>query len=127
VASTALSATTPAAPADEAVLADSVSLALLMVLDTLSPAERLAFVLHDMFDLPFEQIAALAGRPPAAARQLASRARRRVRGAQASGINADRVAQRRVVQAFFAAARNGDLGALVAVLDPAHSTWPGAC
>jgi RNA polymerase sigma factor (sigma-70 family) len=105
-------------PADEAVLADSVSLALLVVLDTLAPAERLAFVLHDMFDLPFEQIAALVDRSPAAARQLASRARRRVRGAKVPDAASDRPAQRRVVQAFFAAARSGDLGALVAVLDP---------
>ena len=105
-------------PADEAVLADSVSLALLVVLDTLTPAERLAFVLHDLFDLPFEQIAALVDRSPAAARQLASRARRRVRGAPAPDVNPDPAAQRRVVQAFFAAARSGDLGALVDVLDP---------
>ena len=105
-------------PADEAVLADSVSLALLVVLDLLAPAERLAFVLHDMFDLPFEQIAALVDRSPAAARQLASRARRRVRGAHSPDGDVDPAAQRRVVQAFFAAARSGDLGALVAVLDP---------
>jgi RNA polymerase sigma factor (sigma-70 family) len=105
-------------PADEAVLADSVSLALLVVLDRLAPAERLAFVLHDMFDLPFEQIAALVDRSPAAARQLASRARRRVRGAHSPDGNVDPAAQRRVVQAFFSAARSGDLGALVAVLDP---------
>ena len=105
-------------PADEAVLADSVSLALLVVLDTLAPAERLAFVLHDMFELPFEQIALLVDRSPAAARQLASRARRRVRGVQAPDAPSDPAAQRRVVQAFFAAARSGDLGALVAVLDP---------
>jgi RNA polymerase sigma factor (sigma-70 family) len=105
-------------PADEAVLADSVSLALLVVLDTLAPAERLAFVLHDLFDLPFEQIAALVDRSPAAARQLASRARRRVRGAQVPDAASDRPGQRRVVEAFFAAARSGDLGALVAVLDP---------
>ena len=105
-------------PADEAVLADSVSLALLVVLDTLAPAERLAFVLHDLFDLPFEQIAALVDRSPAAARQLASRARRRVRGAQVPDAASDRPGQRRVVRAFFAAARSGDLEALVAVLDP---------
>jgi RNA polymerase sigma-70 factor (ECF subfamily) len=103
-------------PADEAVLADSVSLALLVVLDALAPAERLAFVLHDLFDLPFEQIAAVVDRSPAAARQLASRARRRVRGAPVP--DADPVTQRRVVRAFFAAARSGDLAALVAVLDP---------
>ena len=105
-------------PADEAVLADSVSLALLVVLDLLAPAERLAFVLHDMFDLPFEQIGALIDRSPAAARQLASRARRRVRDAPSPDGKVDPAAQRRVVQAFFAAARSGDLGALVAVLDP---------
>jgi len=105
-------------PADEAVLADSVSLALLVVLDTLAPAERLAFVLHDLFDLPFDQIAALVDRSPAAARQLASRARRRVRGAQAPEAEVDPAARRRVVLAFFAAARDGDLAALVAVLDP---------
>ena len=105
-------------PADEAVLADSVSLALLVVLDTLAPAERVAFVLHDLFDLPFEQIAALVDRSPAAARQLASRARRRVRGAPAPDADADPAAARRVVQAFFGAARGGDLGALIAVLDP---------
>jgi RNA polymerase sigma-70 factor, ECF subfamily len=91
-------------PADEAVLADSVSLALLVVLDMLTPAERLAFVRHDLFDMPFEQIAALVDRSPAAARQLASRARRRVRGAQAPDVNSDPAAQRRVIQAFFAAA-----------------------
>jgi RNA polymerase sigma factor (sigma-70 family) len=105
-------------PADEAVLADSVSLALLVVLDTLAPAERLAFVLHDLFDLPFERIAALVDRSPAAARQLASRARRRVRGAQPPDAASNPAAQRLVVRAFFAAARSGDLGALVAVLDP---------
>ena len=105
-------------PADEAVLADSVSLALLVVLDTLTPAERLAFVLHDLFDLPFEQIAALVDRSPAAARQLASRARRRVRGARVPDAASDPADQRRVVQAFFAAAHSGDLAALVAVLDP---------
>jgi hypothetical protein len=82
------------------------------------PAERLAFVLHDLFDLPFEQIADLVDRSPAAARQLASRARRRVRGAKVPDAASDRPAQRRVVQAFFAAARSGDLGALVVVLDP---------
>jgi RNA polymerase sigma-70 factor (ECF subfamily) len=107
-----------AGPGDEAVLADSVSLALLVVLDTLTPAERLAFVLHDLFDLPFEQIAALVDRSPAAARQLASRARRRVRGARAAGAHPDPAAQRRVVDAFFAAARGGDLAELIAVLDP---------
>ena len=103
-------------PEQEALLADSVGLALLVVLDTLSPAERLAFVLHDMFDLPFEDIAGLAGRTPAAVRQLASRARRRVKGA---GVpDPDLARQRQVVDAFFAAARGGDFDALVAVLDP---------
>jgi RNA polymerase sigma-70 factor (ECF subfamily) len=99
-------------------LADSVSLALLVVLDTLSPAERLAFVLHDMFDLPFEDIAGLAGRTPAAVRQLASRARRRVKGAGVPDPDPDLGRQREVVDAFFAAARGGDFDALVAVLDP---------
>jgi RNA polymerase sigma-70 factor (ECF subfamily) len=103
-------------PEHEAVLADTVGLAMLVVLDTLSPAERLAFVLHDMFDLPFEEIAGIAGRTPAAARQLASRARRRVRGAPVP--DADTSRQRAVVNAFFAAARGGDFGGLVAVLDP---------
>ena len=111
-------ASLPADPEDEAVLADSVGLALLVVLDTLSPAERLAFVLHDMFDLPFEDIAGLAGRTPAAVRQLASRARRRVRGAGVPDPDPDLARQREVVDAFFAAARGGDFDALVAVLDP---------
>jgi RNA polymerase sigma factor (sigma-70 family) len=105
-------------PEDEAVLADSVGLALLVVLDTLSPAERLAFVLHDMFDLPFEEIAPMVGRSPTAARQLASRARRRVRGAEVRPQGADVARQRQVVDAFFAAARDGDFDALLAVLDP---------
>jgi RNA polymerase sigma-70 factor (ECF subfamily) len=105
-------------PEQEALLADSVGLALLVVLDTLSPAERLAFVLHDMFDLPFEDIAGLAGRTPAAARQLASRARRRVKGAGVPDPDPDLARQREVVDAFFAAARGGDFDALVAVLDP---------
>jgi RNA polymerase sigma factor (sigma-70 family) len=104
-------------PEEEALLADSVGLALLVVLDTLAPDERLAFVLHDMFDLPFETIAPMVGRSPAAARQLASRARRRVRGA-ALPTDPDLDRQREVVDAFFAAARGGDFGALVAVLDP---------
>jgi RNA polymerase sigma factor (sigma-70 family) len=104
-------------PEQQALLADSVGLALLVVLETLSPTERLAFVLHDMFGVPFEEIAGLIDRSPAAARQLASRARRRVRG-QAPGPDADLSRQREVVDAFFAAARDGDLGALVAVLDP---------
>src|SRR5213078_4412166 len=99
----------------EALLADSVGLALLVVLDTLGPAERLAFVLHDMFGVPFDEIAGMVDRSPAAARQLASRARRRVQGA-APVPDADLAAQRRVVDAFFAAARDGDFDALVAVL-----------
>jgi RNA polymerase sigma factor (sigma-70 family) len=105
-------------PEEEALLADSVGLALLVVLDTLTPAERLAFVLHDMFELPFEEIAPMAGRTPAAARQLASRARRRVKGAGVPAPDPDVARQREVVDAFFAAARGGDFDALVAVLDP---------
>jgi RNA polymerase sigma-70 factor (ECF subfamily) len=104
-------------PEHEALLADSVGLALLVVLETLAPAERLAFVLHDMFGVPFDEIAGLVDRSPAAARQLASRARRRVQGA-APVPDADLAAQRRVVDAFFAAARDGDFEGLVAVLDP---------
>jgi RNA polymerase sigma factor (sigma-70 family) len=103
-------------PEDEAVLADSVGLALLVVLDALSPAERLAFVLHDMFDLPFDDIAAILDRSPAATRQLASRARRRVRGTQAPP--ADRAVQQRIVEAYLAAARGGDFAALVRLLAP---------
>jgi RNA polymerase sigma factor (sigma-70 family) len=105
-------------PEDEALLADSVGLALLVVLETLAPAERLAFVLHDMFDLPFDEIAPMVGRSPATARQLASRARRRVRGAEVQAPDPDIGRQREVVDAFYAAARHGDLDALVAVLDP---------
>jgi RNA polymerase sigma factor (sigma-70 family) len=105
-------------PEDEALLADSVGLALQVVLETLAPAERLAFVLHDMFDLPFDEIAPMVGRSPATARQLASRARRRVRGADARTPDPDLARQRAVVDAFFAAAHHGDLDALVAVLDP---------
>jgi len=104
-------------PEDEAVLADSVGLALLVVLDTLTPAERLAFVLHDMFRVPFDEIAPIAGASPVAARQLASRARRRVRDA-APAPDTDLPRQRAVVDAFFAAAREGDFDALLAVLDP---------
>jgi RNA polymerase sigma factor (sigma-70 family) len=104
-------------PEHEALLADSVGLALLVVLDTLTPAERLAFVLHDMFAVPFDQIAPIVGSSPAAARQLASRARRRVQQA-APTPDADLTRQRAVVDAFFAASRNGDFAALVAVLDP---------
>ena len=105
-------------PEEEALLADSVGLALLVVLDTLSPAERLAFVLHDMFELPFEEIAPMVGRTPAAARQLASRARRRVKGAELPAPDPDLARQRDVVDAFFLAARSGDFDALVALLDP---------
>jgi RNA polymerase sigma-70 factor (ECF subfamily) len=105
-------------PEDEALLADSVGLALQVVLETLTPAERLAFVLHDMFDLPFDEIAPIVGRSPATARQLASRARRRVRGADAQAPDPDLGRQREVVDAFYAAARHGDLAGLVAVLDP---------
>jgi RNA polymerase sigma factor (sigma-70 family) len=105
-------------PEEEALLADSVGLALLVVLDTLSPAERLAFVLHDMFELPFEEIAPMVGRSPVAARQLASRARRRVKGAEIPAPDPDLARQRDVVDAFFRAARGGDFDALVALLDP---------
>jgi RNA polymerase sigma-70 factor (ECF subfamily) len=104
-------------PEYEALLADSVGLALLVVLDTLTPAERLAFVLHDMFAVPFDEIAAIVDRSPAAARQLANRARRRVQGATPEP-DTDLTRQREVVSAFFAAAREGDFEALVAVLDP---------
>ncbi|SCG46100.1 RNA polymerase sigma factor SigJ [Micromonospora inositola] len=104
-------------PEREAVLADSVGLALLVVLETLTPAERLAFVLHDMFAVPFEEIAPMIERTPTAARQLASRARRRVRG-QAPEPDPDASRQREVVSAFFAAAHDGDFDALVAVLHP---------
>jgi RNA polymerase sigma-70 factor (ECF subfamily) len=104
-------------PEHEALLADSVGLALLVVLETLAPAERLAFVLHDMFAVPFDEIAPLVERSPAAARQLASRARRRVRGA-APVPDPDLNRQREVVDAYFAATRDGDFDALVAVLDP---------
>ena len=104
-------------PEDEAVLADSVGLALLVVLDTLTPAERLAFVLHDMFAMPFEEVATVLGRSPEATRQLASRARRRVRGAASPDRAADLARQREVATAFLTAARGGDLSALVALLD----------
>jgi RNA polymerase sigma-70 factor, ECF subfamily len=104
-------------PADEAVLADSVGLALLVVLDTLTPAERLAFVLHDMFGVTFDEIAAILDRSEAATRQLASRARRRVRGATPR-TDPDLREQRRVVDAFLAAARAGDFEGLIQVLDP---------
>lgn len=105
-------------PEDEAVLADSVGLALLVVLDTLSPAERLAFVLHDMFKLPFEEIAPMVDRSPEAARQLASRARRRVKGADVRTSEADLTRRRQAVDAFFQAARGGDLDSLLQLLDP---------
>jgi RNA polymerase sigma factor (sigma-70 family) len=104
-------------PEHEALLADSVGLALLVVLETLTPPERLAFVLHDMFGVPFDEIAPLVERTPAAARQLASRARRQVRGTVPEG-DADPAQQREVVDAFLAAARDGDFEGLVAVLDP---------
>jgi RNA polymerase sigma-70 factor (ECF subfamily) len=104
-------------PEYEALLADSVGLALLVVLDSLTPAERLAFVLHDMFAVPFDEIGPIVGTTPGAARQLASRARRRVRGA-APVEDADLPHQRELVEAFLAASREGDFAALVAVLDP---------
>jgi len=104
-------------PENEAVLADSVGLALLVVLDTLTPAERLAFVLHDMFAMPFTEVADVLGRTPDAARQLASRARRRVRGAPSPDHAADISRQREVAAAFLAASRGGDMSALVALLD----------
>src|ERR671937_147499 len=104
-------------PEHEALLADSVGLALLVVLETLTPAERLAYVLHDMFSVPFDEIAAMLDRSPESARQLASRGRRRIRSADASP-DADPAAQREVLEAFLAAGRDGDFDALVAVLDP---------
>src|SRR2546428_10357383 len=104
-------------PEHQAVLADSVGLALLVVLETLAPAERVAFVLHDLFDLPFDEIAPIVGRSPTAARQLASRARRRVQGA-ATVPDGDLTRQREVVDAFLAASRGGDFDALLALLDP---------
>ena len=104
-------------PEHEALLADSVGLALLVVLETLSPPERLAFVLHDIFAVPFDEIAPIVDRSPEAARQLASRARRRVR-AERTLPDADLEAQREVVDAFLAAARDGDFDRLVAMLDP---------
>jgi len=104
-------------PEQEALLADSVGLALLVILETLAPAERLAFVLHDMFAVPFDEIAAIVGRSPTAARQLASRARRRVQGATTVS-EVDRTRQREVVEAYLAASRGGDFDGLLAVLDP---------
>ncbi len=105
-------------PEEHALLADSVGLALLVVLDTLSPAERLAFVLHDIFAVPFDQIGPILGRSPAAAKQLASRARHRLRGANTPAV-ADPARQREVVDAFLAASRGDDFEGLLAVLDPA--------
>jgi len=105
-------------PEEEALLADSVGLALEVVSDTLAPAERLAFVLHDMFDLPFDEIGLMVGRTPQATRQLATRARRRIKGAEISEPKRDLVRQQAVVDAFFAAGRAGDFDALVAVLHP---------
>ncbi|EIV92134.1 sigma-70 family RNA polymerase sigma factor [Frankia sp. QA3] len=104
-------------PAQQVLIADAVGLALLVVLETLGPAERLAFVLHDMFAVPFDDIAPIVGRSPAATRQLASRARRRVQGAP-TAPDVDLARQRAVVDAFLAAARGGDFDALLAVLDP---------
>jgi RNA polymerase sigma-70 factor (ECF subfamily) len=115
----AASHTDRADPEQQAVLADSVGLALLVVLDTLGPAERLAFVLHDMFGVPFEDIASILGRSTAAAKQLASRARRRVRGAAPDeDVETDVTRQRAVVDAFLAASRGGDFDALLALLAP---------
>jgi RNA polymerase sigma factor (sigma-70 family) len=105
-------------PEHESLLADSVGLALLVVLETLAPAERLAFVLHDMFAVPFDEIAPIVGRSSTAARQLASRARRRVRGVATVSADADLTRQREVVDAFLAASRSGDFDALLAMLDP---------
>ncbi|HVA05853.1 MAG TPA: sigma-70 family RNA polymerase sigma factor [Acidimicrobiales bacterium] len=105
-------------PEKEALLADSVGLALQIVLDTLAPAERLAFVLHDMFELPFEEIAPMVDRTPEATRQLASRARRRIQGAEVSAPERDVARQRLVVDAFFTAARAGEFDALVSLLHP---------
>jgi RNA polymerase sigma factor (sigma-70 family) len=114
-----ISLDTGSQPEEQAVLADSVSVALLVVLDALQPEERLAFVLHDVFNLPFDEIALMVERTPAATRQLASRARRRVRIARLDGTDQDQRRQREVVDAFFAATRAGDLARLVALLDPA--------
>jgi len=108
----------PPGPEEEAELAESVGFALLVVLDTLTPAERVAFVLHDLFDLPFDEIAPLVRRSPAATRQLASRARRRVKGVDVPTSDGDLAGRRAVVDAFFDAARRGDLDAIVAVLHP---------
>jgi len=107
----------PDATEQEAQLADSIGLALLVVLQTLAPAERIAFVLHDMFDVPFDEVAPIVGRTPAAARQLASRARRRVQGADRAA-EADVSGHKKIVDAFLAASRGGDFEALLALLDP---------
>jgi RNA polymerase sigma factor (sigma-70 family) len=107
----------PGSPEDEALVADSVGAALLVVLDTLNPAERLAFVLHDTFGVPFDEIGAIVGRSPDAAKMLASRARQKVRGSDPI-VDADPARQRAVVNAFLAASRNGDFDRLVALLDP---------
>jgi RNA polymerase sigma factor (sigma-70 family) len=123
----AVTGTRGSSPEQEALLADSVGLALLVVLDRLTPAERLAFVLHDMFDVPFEEIAPIVGRSAEAARQLASRARRRVRGG--GSPDPDVIRQREVVEAFLAALRAGDFEGLLAVLDPdlvVRADMPGA-
>jgi RNA polymerase sigma-70 factor (ECF subfamily) len=114
---TAATGVSGSTPEQEALLADSVGLALLVVLDRLTPAERLAFVLHDMFAMPFEEIAPIVGRSAEAARQLASRARRRVRGG-AAAAEPDLVRQREIVEAFLTALRGGDFESLLAVLDP---------
>jgi RNA polymerase sigma factor (sigma-70 family) len=111
------SARATAEPEDEAVLADSVGVALLVVLDTLTPAERLAFVLHDMFAIPFTEVAGILGRSTQATRQLASRARRRIQGVPSPDRAADVARQREVAAAFLAATREGDFAALVALLD----------
>jgi RNA polymerase sigma-70 factor, ECF subfamily len=108
----------PADPEHEAMLAESVGLAMLAVLQHLAPAERVAFVLHDVFGVSFEEIAGIVGRSPVAARQLASRGRRRVQGASEDGRAADVARQRDIVEAFFKASRGGDFQALLAVLDP---------
>ncbi|HUA98509.1 MAG TPA: sigma-70 family RNA polymerase sigma factor [Terracidiphilus sp.] len=104
-------------PEQEAVMADSVGLAMLVVLETLGPSERVAFVLHDMFDVPFDEIASIVGKSPVAARQLASRARRRVQGASPSG-EADPARRQQIVDAFLAAARDHSFEGLLALLDP---------
>jgi RNA polymerase sigma factor (sigma-70 family) len=108
----------PAGPEDGAVRADEVSLALLVVLETLAPPERVAFVLHDLFAVPYDEIAPVVGRTALAARQLASRARRRLRGSPIARAEPDRARQRKVVEAFLSAAHGGDLAALLALLDP---------